>query len=244
MRPSVPDIRITDSQDADLATYRALAPQAVAGMIFGLLAPLAMLDPLLWALPALGTLFSSWALRRIRNHSGELVGRKFAWIGLSLSLLFLAAAPADLLTYRWMIYKEARQFSAQWFRYLTQEEPQKAYQFYLSQPYRQPLDDQLWHFYRNAPQQREKLQAFVTLPVVQTLLALGPKAQVRFYQIASESRENDNDQVDLYYAVTYEEQSERKSFFVLVRMVRERLSHGGAGWRIYQADGGVRPDGW
>ena len=62
MRPSVPDVHITDPQDADLAAYRALAPQAVVGLIFGLLAPLAMVDPLLWAIPLLGTILSALGL--------------------------------------------------------------------------------------------------------------------------------------------------------------------------------------
>ena len=244
MRPTVPDVRITDPQDADMAAYRALAPQAVVGLIFGLLAPLAMVDPLLWALPALGTFFSFWGLRCLRNRTGELVGRKFAWVGLVLSLLFLTAAPADLLTYRWMIGNEARQFSALWFRYLTQEEPHKAWQLHLAPQSRQPLDDRLWQFYRSSAQQRENLQKFVKLPVTRTLLALGPKAQVRFYQTASQEREDDDDLVNQYYAVTYEEQGERKSFFVLVRMMRQRLSNGRAGWHIVAVEGGVRPEGW
>jgi hypothetical protein len=244
MRPSVPDVHITDPHDADLAAYRALAPQAVAGLIFGLLAPLAMVDPLLWALPALGTIFSVWGLRRIRSRKGELIGRKLAWPGLVLSLLFLALAPADLLAYRWMIRSEARQFSALWFRYLSQEEPQKAFQLYQSPQFRQPLDDRLWDYYRHTPQQRDALNKFVKLPVVRTLLALGPKAQVRFYQTGGEGREDDNDWVDQYYAATYEEQGERKSFFVLVHMSRQKLGNGQAGWRILSAEGGVRPEGW
>ena len=203
-----------------------------------------MVDPLLWALPALGTIFSVWGLRRIRSRKGELIGRKLAWPGLILSLLFLALAPADLLAYRWMIRSEARQFSALWFRYLSQEEPQKAFQLYQSPQFRQPLDDRLWDYYRHTPQQRDALNKFVKLPVVRTLLALGPKAQVRFYQTGGEGREDDNDWVDQYYAATYEEQGERKSFFVLVHMSRQKLGNGQAGWRILNAEGGVRPEGW
>ena len=69
MRPSVPDVHITDPQDAELAAYRALVRQAVLGLILGLLAPLAMVDPMLWAIPAAGTIFSWWALRRIKNDA-------------------------------------------------------------------------------------------------------------------------------------------------------------------------------
>jgi hypothetical protein len=244
MRPSVPDVRITDPHDADVAAYRALTPQAAAGLVFGLLAPLAMVDPLLWAIPGLGTIFSAWALRRIGSRHGELIGRKLAWPGLLLSLLFLGLAPADLFTYRWMVRNEARQFSALWFRYLSREEPQKAFQLYQPPQARQPLDDRLWDYYRRVPQQRAALKGFVAVPAVRTLLALGPKAQVRFYGTESQGRKDDNDLVSQYYAVTYEEEGERKSFFVLVHMMRQKFGHGQAGWRILSVEGGVRPEGW
>lgn len=160
-----------------------------------------------------------------------------------LSLFFLAFAPADLLAYRLMLRNEARQFSALWFRYLSQEEPQKAFQLYQSPQFRQPLDDHLWDYYRHTPQQREALEKFVQIPAVRTLLALGPKAQLRFYQTESDGREDSNDVVNQYYAATYEEQGERKSFFLLLHMVRQQLGNK-AGWRITSVEGGVRPEGW
>jgi len=244
MRPSVPDVHISDPQDAELATYRTLVWQAVLGLIFGLFAPLALVDPMLWAIAAAGTILSWWALRRIKNYPAELAGRKLALAGLTLSLLFLTAAPADWLAYRWMIRHEARQFSALWFRYLMQDEPHKAYQLNLPPQFRPPLDDHLWDFYRSAPRQREGLEKFVNTPLVRTLLALGPKAQVRFYRTGNQTHDNSNDQVDQYYAVTYEEQGEKKSFFVLVQMLRRKLSSGQAGWQVVDTQGGVRPEGW
>ena len=244
MRPSVPDVHITDSQDVELAEYRSLAGQAVLGLIFGLLAPLAMVDPMLWSIPVLGLCFSWWALRRIQSGDTGIAGRKMAITGLAFSLLFLAAAPADWLVYRWLVRNEARQFSALWFEYMTQDEPQKAFQLTTRPQTRRPLDDKLWAYYRNDPRQREKLESYVQDPTVRTLLALGPKAQVRFYQTASQERDGKSDLVAQWYAVTYEEKNERKSFFVRVRMLRSLFADGKAGWRILKTEGGGRPDGW
>jgi hypothetical protein len=244
MRPSVPDVHITDSRDAELAEYRPLAGQAVLALIFGLLAPLAMIDVMLWAIPALGVILGWWALRRIKKNAPGMTGRKMALTGLALSLMFLVAAPGDWLAYRSMIRDEAQQFSALWFKYLNQEEPQKAHQLTMTPQARQTLDDRLWAYYRNNPKAHQDLENYAKLPLVRTLLALGPKAQVRFYQTAGQVRDNDNDQVEQLYAVTYEEDNERKTFFVLVRMARRKLTSGGAGWRILQTEGGVRPEGW
>ena len=125
MRPSVPDVHITEAQDADLAEYRPLSWQAVLGLIFGLLSPLAMIDAKLWAMPFLGVIVCHWALRRIRKFAPAMAGRKIAWAGMALSLLFAATAPADYLAYRWMVRKEARQFADMWISYVAQDEPQK-----------------------------------------------------------------------------------------------------------------------
>jgi hypothetical protein len=244
MRPSVPDVHITDAQDAEFSEYRAIAPQSVLALICGLLAPLAMVDSMLWSIPILGVLFSCWALRRIKAGAPAITGRKMALFGLTISLLFLVAAPTDWLVYRRMVADEARVFADQWFHFMTHDEPQKAYQLTTTPQTRQPLNNRLWSYYRHSPKVREQLETYVKSPVVRTLLALGPKAQVRFDQIGGQSRSSNNDEVDLWYAVTYEEQNEKKSFFILVRALRSELKSGGADWRILQTEGGGRPRGW
>jgi hypothetical protein len=70
---------------------------------------------------------------------------------------------------------------------------------------------------------------------VRALLEMGAKVQVRFYQTANVIQENNTDYVELWYAVTYEEEHERRSFFVLVSMQRLPLASGGVDWRILQA---------
>ena len=103
MPRNLPPIHITDPQDAQLAEYRAVAGQAVLGLIFGLLSPVALIDPMLWVVPLLGVFFSVWALRRINKYAPAMIGRKAALVALALSLLFAAAAPADWLIYRKMV---------------------------------------------------------------------------------------------------------------------------------------------
>ncbi len=245
MRPSVPDVHITDARDAEFAAYRALAGQSVVGLIFGLLSPLALLGPSFWVVPCLGAFFSGWALRRIARNDEALTGKGLAWAGLAVSLLLGAAAPTDWAVYRRLIREEARQFTAQWFRYATRGEPEKAHQLTLPPPARQSLGGSLWGYYRTTPKQRQALENYVQMPLVLTLLALGPKADVRFYDTILQSRENNDDLVEQCYAVTYfDEDNEKKSFFVGVQALRTTLSDGRAEWRILRAEGGVRPPGW
>jgi len=241
MRPGVPEVRITDPLDSELATYRPLSGQAVAGLIFGLLAPLALVDPLLWGLPLLGAIFSFSALRRIHREQPALGGRKIALAGLYLALFFGVLAPSDWFVYRRLVWNEARQFSALWFQYLAQDQPQLAHQMVLPPATRYHDSQHLWDFYRNNPRLREQLEGYVAMPLVRTLLALGPGAVSRFYDTVAQSREDGNDQVELLYAVTFEEEGERKSFFVSILCERQRLADGTAQWRILNTAGGVRP---
>lgn len=245
MRPSVPDVHITDSQDAEFAAYRPLAIQAIVGFLFGLLSPLALVNTAFWLLPAIGLVFSWWGLRRIRRGEAATTGRRLARIGLVLSLLFLVAAPTDLLVYRRMVRKEAQQFCTLWFGYLAAGEPQYALQLTVPPQMRQPLDEDLWNFYRNDARAKMGLENYVKAPLVRTLLALGSsRAMVGFYETAGQSKWNNDDVVDSVFAVTFEEEGEKKSFFVSLKAARMKLADGTADWRLLATDGGVKPEGW
>ena len=76
--------------------------------------------------------------RRDRRRSGgtgphrpqcpSLAGRRLALWGVSLSLLFFAAAPAEWLGYRWQIRREAIGVGDAWFAMLRDNQPQMAFQ--------------------------------------------------------------------------------------------------------------------
>jgi hypothetical protein len=245
MRPSVPDVHITDSQDAEFAAYRPLAVQGVVGFLFGLLSPLALVNTAFWLLPVIGLSLSWWALRRIHRGEAATTGRRLARIGLVLSLLFLVAAPTDWLVYRRMVRNEARQFCTLWFGYLAAGKPQKALQLTVPPQMRQPLGENLWAYYRNEARARMGLENYVQSPLVRTLLALGSsRAMVRFYETTGQSQLGNDDVVDSVFAVTYEDEGEKRSFFVSLKAARMKLADGSADWRLLTTDGGVKPKGW
>ncbi|MEN6458387.1 MAG: DUF4190 domain-containing protein [Thermoguttaceae bacterium] len=243
MRPSVPDVRITDSQDDELARYRPVAPLAVAALIFGLAAPVAILAPLLWAVPAVGTLLGFVALRRIRRVEPALAGRRLALIGLAFSFLAVTIVPTHWFVHRWRVRNEAAELAGRCLRLLTQDEPQTAYQLTLPSAKRKPLDDHLWAAYRADRPLRRSLERFVKTDVVRTLLALGAKANVRFYDTTEQVQSGVKDRISQLFAVTYEEGDERKTFFVAVETVRTKLPTGGIDWRITQVTSGGKPEG-
>jgi hypothetical protein len=77
---------------------------------------------------------------------------------------------------------------------------------------------------------------------VRSLLALGPKAAVRYYETQKQGKLDGDDYLSQAYAVTYGEGSDRKTFFVRLRMRRFRMRKSArAAWQVVDVDGGIRP---
>jgi hypothetical protein len=239
MPRSLPPIHLTESQDLELAGYRALPGQAVLGLILGLLSPVALIDPMLWGVPLLGIFVSVWALRRIKKNPSTLAGRKRALLGLTIALLSVAAAPTDWFVYRQIVQDQAKQVADAWFRCLLENRPRTAGK--LVGPMQSSSDDSTAS--GGATGKRADADRFTKTPVARTLLAMGPRARVRFYQPVTQSRDGIRDFVELMYAVTYDDAGERKSFFVSVQLCRTTYPSGAADWRIVQTANRFQPQG-
>jgi len=96
--------------------YRAVSGMAVAGLVFGMLSPAAMFDPVGFAAPALGILLCAAALWRVARHAPELIGRKAAMLGLVLAVFFGFAATGQWGCYHWLLRQQARQTAEAWFQ--------------------------------------------------------------------------------------------------------------------------------
>jgi hypothetical protein len=243
-------LRLTEPTDTQFAEYKSLSGWAVAGLIFGLLSPAALVVPMLWSVPLAGLIINSWALWKIKQNYPSLLGRKAAMLGAWLSLLFVVAGISDWFYYRWRIQAEAQQVALFWFDLLAKNRPELAFQLNLSSAVRQPLDARIWEFYKDSERWRTALKNFVAEgkpdqppQLVRTLLALGDSAQVRYLSTLSQVRLDSDESLNQLYAVTFVQSGEKKTFLVNVQLLRSRLSNGHAFWQILGAQGGVGLDG-
>lgn len=237
---------LTDHDDGTVDEYRAISGWAVAALILGLLAPLALVDVWLSLIPLAGTGVAAVALARIAWLSPALTGRGAALVGLFLSLLCLSAAATDQWIFWRSIHNEARAFANAWFDFLAKDQPQTAHQLTLAPRYRQHLDEE----HRRQPLVEEhedfdgvgvsldeEFAGYVAQPLIARLLALGTRAQVRYAATEASGRDAHSIAVRQLYAVTYEDAEHGPTtFFVRLAMQRLPLEHGQAAWRMMNAE--------
>lgn len=233
---------VDETLEGESTQYRAVSPIAIVALILGLVSVSSLLHPSGCAIALLGAVVSVVALNRLAA-SPELIGRKAALLGLALSIAFGVAAPAQSLTTRWWLEREAEPVALGWFRYLQQDQPELAHQMTQIYASRQ-RPDLVLDFYRHTPEAKENLTEFVADPLIRTLLALGDKAQVRLYETGDITFDKEGELIQQYYAVTYPDERTRqpRTFFVQINL--DRLTHKGTGetrWRVISTRGGVRP---
>jgi len=230
-----------DAADEEVTRYQSLSSLAVAGLLAGLLSPLAMCASVLWLVPLAAVVLSGLALRRIATHRPDLVGRPAALAGLMLGLVFLVAAPVDDLLYRYLIGQQARQVAENWFDAVRNGDIYQAHRLMIDPKHRPPRESKLAEFYRQNPNWQQKMKLFADEPTMQTLLALGPTAEIRLHETVADSRLEVFDVVQQVYAVTYpDEQKQPKSIFITLLMQRSiDTSSGRANWTLIRVkDGG------
>ena len=134
--------------------------------------------------------FPGWPCGGSPSARPDLVGRPAALAGLLLGTAFLVAAPVDDLVYRYFLRQQARQFAEIWIDAVRHGEVYKAHHLMIDPEQRLPLENNLADFYRQNANWRRMLNVFVKEPAMRTLFALGPAAEIRFYETAAEGRQD------------------------------------------------------
>ncbi|HUY36764.1 MAG TPA: DUF4190 domain-containing protein [Pirellulales bacterium] len=226
--------------DDELPGYRPLSNMAVAGFLFGLASILILSDLKFAFIPILGLAFSALALRRIAALANAVAGRRLALAGLTLSLLFGLAAPTRVAMLRWQMRSESRRFAQQWFDALKRRQPDLAYQMEMAGAFRSTPEATGERSLN--PMARQMFVKFLDRPVVQALLTLGERANVRYYQQLSLVDTAGQYGIKDVYAVTVDDGGERTTFFIDLGMERtENLADLTWGWHIRSSEFRTKP---
>ena len=222
--------------------YRSTDPWALIGLVLGLISPLAMLATLLLLIPPLGVLANTIALGRIRADETRS-GRGAALAGLALSVFFIALPATQALAVRVLVWRQARPTADAFFELLREQSPEKAFMLKVWPENRHAFDEGLWAFYRNNKRAQRELREFVSEPPVRTLLALGDRAQVRYYKTIGAASDEGRVVISYWYTVTYDDDDGKKTTYLL-RIIMERMATHSTTlpvWRVKGLSGSIDP---
>ena len=100
--PTTP--RLAEAPELEACTqYRSISSLAIVGLLFGLLSPLALVDPVGWLVPFTAIVVCVAAILRIRCRAASMMGRKAAFCGLFLAVLSAAAAVTEWFAFRFFV---------------------------------------------------------------------------------------------------------------------------------------------
>jgi hypothetical protein len=233
-----------DSEDELLVKYRTVSVLAVLGLVLGGLSGLALLGPTLWMFPLAGLLLNWRALHGLALARGAQAGRGIASLGLFLSVMFGVAGPVEFWGSRWLLEQSAAPAAETWISALRHKQPERALQLTLTAMLRQPASADLSRYYLTHKDAHDRLQEYVADPVVKTLLLLGERAEVRLYDTSPPVVEEHRDLLARVYAVTFDDQGTKTTFFISMTLERMLDKSQQALWRIINVTGGIHPPSW
>jgi hypothetical protein len=236
----------TKSSTRDVAeeggiSYGSISPLAVSSLLLALISPLALYGPQVWIVPVLGILAAIRAQRSIRDSEGTLTGMWMARLALPLGLLFLSAGVTRSVADHLYLLHSAEQVTTVYFRDLRHNDPHRAMQWESPVSGRRPLDGLLWEYYRDDKGKARQLRSFTEQPLIKTLLLLGQRADIRLYKTLELATTDSQNSLSQIFAVTFDEDGKKKTFFVQVDLVRETDFGGPRHWRIKGMAGPIRP---
>lgn len=232
-----------DHGAAELSDYRSVSRLAVFALFLGVASVSAWLGPYFWWSPVVAACVAIVSLIRVNRRGMALIGRNAAVCGLCLALINGFGAPTRYYAYRYLVQREGERFEKQWFGYLRKGEIEKAHQLSLGLAQRRSLKDDLWEFYREHKDFAEDLREYANSPVVRTLLALGNRAEVRLYDRHGVAVYPRTDAMIDEFAVTFDDQGTKKTFFLLVFLERHYNAFVGRGqWKIAKVEVRVPPE--
>ncbi|NUQ62885.1 MAG: hypothetical protein HUU20_10370 [Pirellulales bacterium] len=235
---------LSEQPEEEIQPYRPVSGLAVAALVLGLLSLAAWIEPFLAVVSAIGILVGFGALRQIAGNASEMIGRKAALAGLCLSFFSLIGATAAWYTYRVMVRHEAKQFAQQWFDLVFSKQTHKAFDMTsdaTSPPPAPPMVE-------GAPplpaarSQPPGHEVYAGRDDVRALAAVGNRAQARYYQTEVQRRKDGGDELQQVYAVTYDNDGTKTTFFVrlkLERLIDEKKRS--AYWQLKSSEAGIKP---
>jgi hypothetical protein len=226
---------LPEHPEPSLVEYRPLCGWAIAALLIGLGSAVAVIHPLLWVVPLAGIVMAAVALVQLQRSQTPLLGRTPALLGLTLSLIFAAAAPAHMLSRNYWLTSRAERAGDEFFAQLKAGHPEQAFELTLrasekgrsprhgpEEPTAPPSGDDKT---AQKPVVRTALEEFLAERPVSTLVAMGNRLNARHVRTDIMPSELLRQEVAVRYEVSGGEANRAKPMAVVL-FVRQMIDAG------------------
>lgn len=201
--------------------YRPVSRLAVAAILVGAAAPLALISPMLWCVPAVGTAMAIISLVKLRRSDIPMIGRTGAIFALVLSLVFLTLAPVRYYTRDYWLMVRADEMGQKWLDAVCRGQTQRAYDLMIHRPPAHP-----------SPDGKTPFDYFLEEDVVTKLVKLGDKASRESLFFAINPEDMGRQLVIVLYQVGPPDPATHKRFVVQVNTQRQVEPDGRERWMV------------
>jgi hypothetical protein len=215
-----------------LSQYRAISPWAVATLLAGLAAPLALIGPLLWWVPLVAIPLALLAARQLRQADPRYIGRKAAIVGACLAALFFAWSVSQRMSREVRINAEAQQFAGDWLKLILAGKTREALQLQSPASRRQSPGIDLAAFYEAQADARKDLEAFQKGEAVAAIAGKQPDLELAPGEVTRHTHDGSTDYFHLRYELVRGELPGGTSTLWVSAKREHRPDSGSSEWQI------------
>jgi len=233
----------TAAESDSLTQYRSISSLAVLALLFGLASPLALVNPLLLAVPVAAIVLAMFALRQIAANVEILSGQGLALVALFAGVGILVYTPVRLYTRNEVLNGTARQLAEAFLELLKQGKLQEAHQLanlkYVTPSPGSPPED----FTNASKLTLEDFTKFRETPSIKNIEACQSKFEYRFDAVESTPARAGGNYFVLRYQLIPEASTGKPPFPIWISISRTPdVRTGLPKWKIYKMDHVFKPD--
>jgi hypothetical protein len=212
--------------------YRPISPWAVATLLVGLAAPLALIGPPLWIVPLLAAPLGWLGFKQLQRQDIKYIGQTALVAGLCFAALFFGWGVTQRLSRELRIGQEAEQFATSWLQLVGQGKLREAHQLQSAASRRVELGTDLVSYYEVQTEAAKDLETFRSTQPLASLAGRGNDVKLAFAEVVNHQNEGLGDYVTLRYEVTAGKvEGSDGSIWISAKRDR-RPETGGADWQI------------
>jgi hypothetical protein len=250
MNLSVAPAQFTEGEALELTEYRPVNRFAVLSAIFGGLSVLAVLHPLLMALPLFGAATGFFAAYQLAKPTSLQSGNSAAKWGIFLSLLFGICATSANYSRQRLLDNQARTYAMQWFELLREGKLQEAHQLTMYQGQRAAAGTSLDAFYAEKSPEKTKstespspeemmaeptpfelFENFYSRPLIKRFVDFGKNARYEYLQTTEQEQVSPSNYIiRQQYRVTPNGDA-NEQYLIEIKFDRTETNHI-ANWRL------------